>query len=188
VRKVLVSPAADEAARRWHQWALVGRIARSHGNRGEVIVDPYTDFPERRFAPGAAVCVGRAGQVESFRVRSMRIHRGRPIVGLDGVDSINAAERLATAEIRVPLEDLTPLPDGVFYRHDLVGCAVETVAGLQVGVVSAVEGSDAGSRLVVGEGHAEVLVPLAAPICVSIDVPARKIVIDPPAGLLDLNR
>jgi 16S rRNA processing protein RimM len=115
------------------------------------------------------------------------MHRGRPIVGLDGVDSIDEAERLAAAEIRVPPGDLTPLPDGVFYRHDLVGCAVETVGGLQVGVVSAVEGSDAGSRLVVGQGRAEVLVPLAAPICVSIDVPARKIVIDPPAGLLDLN-
>ena len=183
-----MGPSTDEAARAWAQWVLVGRVARTHGNRGEVIVDPHTDFPERRFAPGAVLHVGRRGHVESHRVRSLRIHRQRPIIGLDGIDTIGAAERLAAAEIKIPPGDLTPLPDGVFYRHDLVGCAVETVTGLQVGVVSAVEGSEGESRLIVGKGRAEVLVPLAAPICVSIDVPARKIVIDPPAGLLDLNR
>jgi 16S rRNA processing protein RimM len=183
-----MGPAADEAAREWEEWVLVGRVARTHGNRGEVIVDPHTDFPERRFAPGAVLHVGWFGQVESFRVRSLRIHRGRPVIGLDGVDTIDAAERLAAAEIRIPLGDLTPLPDGMFYRHDLVGCAVETVGGLQVGVVSAVEGSEGEGRLIVGKGRSEVLVPLAAPICVSIDVSARKIVIDPPPGLLDLNR
>ena len=183
-----MGPSVDQAAREWNEWVLVGRVARTHGNRGEVIVDPHTDFPDRRFAPGAVLHVGRPGHVESFRVRSLRIHRRRPIIGFDGVDTIDAAEGLAAAEIRIPARDLTPLPGGTFYRHDLVGCAVETLAGLQVGVVSAVEGSEEGSRLIVGEGRAEVLVPLAAPICVKIDVPARRIVIDPPAGLLDLNR
>jgi 16S rRNA processing protein RimM len=183
-----MGPSTDEAARAWAQWVLVGRVARTHGNRGEVIVDPHTDFPERRFAAGAVLHVGLRGQVESFTVRSLRMHGGRPVIGLDGVDTIDAAERLAAAEIRIPPEDLTPLPDGTFYKHDLVGCAVETVAGLPVGVVTAVEGSEGEGRLIVGEGRFEVLVPLAAPICVSIDVPGRKIVIDPPAGLLDLNR
>ena len=178
---------AERASREWDQWVLVGRVARAHGNRGEVIVDPHTDFPERRFAPGELLHIGGAGHVESFRVRSLRIHRGRPIIGLDGIDTIDAAEALAAAEIRIPPGDLMPLPGGTFYRHDLVGCTVETMAGVMVGVVSAVEGGEEGSRLVVREGRAEVLVPLAAPICVKIDVGARRIVIDPPAGLLDLN-
>jgi ribosomal 30S subunit maturation factor RimM len=136
----------------------MGRAA-SHAPTG--IASSWTRTPiDRRFA--RARSTSDAQHVESFRVRSLRIHRRRPIIGFDGVDTIDAAEGLAAAEIRIPPRDLMPLPGGTFYRHDLVGCAVETLAGLQVGVVSAVEGSEEGSRLIVGEGRAEVLGALAA--------------------------
>ena len=56
----------------------------------------------------------------------MRFQQGRPVIGLDGVETMNDAEALAGAELRVPVERLAPLPAGTFYRHDLVGCEVET--------------------------------------------------------------
>ncbi|HVB37437.1 MAG TPA: PRC-barrel domain-containing protein, partial [Vicinamibacterales bacterium] len=87
----------------------------------------------------------------------------------------------------VPAADLMPLPDATFYRHDLIGCDVETVGGSPVGTVAAVEGTLEMSRLVVRSARGEVLVPLVAGICVLVDPAARKIVIDPPEGLLDLN-
>ncbi len=68
-----------------------------------------------------------------------------------------------------------------------MGCRVETRAGLLVGTVRRVEGPQNGSRLVVDGSRGEVLVPLADAICVLVDVSARRIVIDPPEGLLDLN-
>ncbi len=168
--------------------ALVGRIARSHGNRGQVIVNPDSDFPDERFRPGAELFVERGGAVTRLTVTSVRFQQGRPILGLDGFDSIDAAEGLAGLELRIPAEQLTALPPGTFYRHDLIGCRVERRDGSTVGTVADVDGTMQASRLVVATADGEVLVPLADEICRSIDVKAKRIVIDAPEGLIDLNR
>jgi 16S rRNA processing protein RimM len=171
----------------WDEMAVVGRIARAHGIRGQVIVNLETDFPEGRFRPGAELFLNRGGVVEPLTVTTVRFQRERPVIGLHGVDDMNAANALAGVELRVPVEWLAPLPEGMFYRHDLVGCDVETRAGEQVGVVKDVEGTMSGSRLVVETALGEVLVPLAVEICTTIDPPRRRIVIEPPEGLLELN-
>jgi 16S rRNA processing protein RimM len=132
--------------------------------------------------------VRRAGRIETLRLSSARVHKGRPIVGIEGVDTMNDAEALAGLELRVPPEALEPLPPGVFYRHDLVGCRVETAGGEAVGEVTAVEGEMVSSRLVVRSPDGDVLIPLVETICVSVDPTARRIVVDPPEGLLDVNR
>ena len=75
--------------------AVVGRIARAHGNRGQVIVDPATDFPEERFKPGSVLHIRRGDATESLTIESVRFHRGRPIIGLAGIDTMDAAEALA---------------------------------------------------------------------------------------------
>jgi 16S rRNA processing protein RimM len=172
----------------WDVMVVVGRVARPHGRHGQVVVNPETDFLEARFQPGKVLFALRGGSVEALRVEAVRFQRGRPIVGIDGIGSITAAEALAGLELRVPLAELAALPAGSFYRHDLVGCAVELVSGELLGRVSRVEGDSVGSRLVVATSEGDVLVPLAAHICVTVDPGARKIVIDPPEGLLEANR
>lgn len=172
----------------WNECALVGRVARAHGNRGQVIVNPETDFVEERFRVGAELLANRAGRIERLRVTAMRVHLGRPVVAFDLVDSMDAAEAMAGVELRVPADELAPLPDGMFYRHDLVGCRVETTGGVEVGAVTSVEGELGASRLVVAAPGGDILIPLADAICVVIDIAARRIVIDPPEGLLELNR
>lgn len=174
--------------RAWEEMVTVGRVARRHGNRGAVIVNPETDFPEARFGPGRVVYVRRGADIEPLTINGVRVQQGRPIVAFEAVDTMTQAEALAGTELRVPVADLAPLPRGAFYRHDLVGCRVVTVAGEPVGVVAAVEGDLDVSRLVVETPEGEVLVPIAREICVRIDPQAREITIDPPEGLLDLNR
>ena len=100
---------------------------------------------------------------------------------------MDAAEALAGLELRVTLDTLQSLPAGSFYHHDLIGCEVVTSNGVPIGRVSGVEGNAAGSRLVVRGRAGEVLIPLAEGICVEVDVVARRIVVEPPEGLLDLN-
>lgn len=165
----------------------MGWIARPHGLRGQVVVNLETDFPEERFQPGAELFVERRGVVEPLRLTSVRFQNQRPVVGIAGVDTVDAAEPLAGLELRVPADRLAALPRGTFYRHDLVGCRVETDAGTPVGVVREVEGTLDGSRLVVAGVNGDVLIPLASEICTAIDPSAKRIVIDPPEGLLDLN-
>jgi 16S rRNA processing protein RimM len=174
----------------WDEMAVVGQIARPHGIRGQVIVNLDTDFPHDRFRPGAELFVRRstgAADAESLIIETVRFQHERPVIAFQGVDDMNAAIRLAGSELRVPVERLAPLPPATFYRHDLVGCVVETVAGARVGEVSEVEGSMALSRLVVATPGGEVLVPMVADICQSIDVAGKRIVIAPPDGLLELN-
>ena len=167
--------------------AVVGRIARAHGNRGQVIVDVTTDFPEQRFRPGAELFVERRGRVELLTLTAVRFQRDRPVIGIAGVETMDDAEALAGLELRIPIEQLMPLPAGVFYQHDLVGCTVETGSGEIVGTVREVDRAGGGERLVVAGKRGEVLIPLAAEICTTIDPAGKRIVIDPPEGLLDLN-
>ena len=174
-------------AMKWDEMAFVGTIARAHGLRGQVIVNPETDFPEERFGPGSEVFILRGGQVEPLVVDTLRFHHERPVIAFRGIDDIDVASPLAGSELRVPVDRLVALPPGTFYRHDLIGCAVETVDGAQVGTVTDVEGTLSGSRLVVKAEGGELLVPIVEQICRSIDPAARRIVIDPPAGLLEIN-
>lgn len=172
----------------WEALVVVARVARPHGLRGEVILDADTDFPEERFRPGASVLVQEAGEVRALTVRSSRLHKGRPIVGFEGVDVIEAAEPLVGHELRIEPAALMPLPPGAFYHHDLVGCRVETVDGEQVGTVTRVDGAGGASRLTVDGPAGEQLVPLVDEICREIDPGAKRIVIAAPDGLLGLNR
>jgi 16S rRNA processing protein RimM len=171
----------------WDDMVLVGRVARAHGNRGQVIVDPATDFPDERFKVGSVLHIRRGDAIEPITVESARFHRGRPIVGLAGIDTMNAAEALAGAELRVAIDALQPLPAGSYYHHDLIGCAVVTPLGETVGRVKSVDGDGAGSRLVVEHTSGDVLIPMVDGICVAVDVAGRQIVVAPPEGLLDLN-
>ncbi len=170
---------------------LIGRVARAHGNRGQVIVNLETDFPEERFQPGRVVRVGAVDRAVPRRIETVRFHQGRPVVALEGVATMNDAEALAGAELWVPASELAPLPAGTFYRHDLVGCEVRRVAaggaGAVIGRVVGVAGTLERSHLVVEGSRGEVLIPLTAAICVTVDPAARLIVVDPPEGLLEAN-
>jgi 16S rRNA processing protein RimM len=171
---------------------LVGTIERPHGLRGEVVVNPLTDFPEARFAPGASLLTARAGQVpgdgaRSLRIEDVRWHKGRPLVLFAAVETVEDAEGLRGLGLFIAAAARPALEAGLFYETDLVGCRVETTDGRSVGEVRRVEGAPGASVLAIDGPGGEVLVPLADDICRVIDPAARRIVIDPPAGLLELN-
>lgn len=166
---------------------LVGRIARPHGIRGHVFVSPETDFVEERFAPGSVLWLQSAGGEEALTIVASRIQNGRPVVAFEGRTTIEAIEPLVGATLWIPEDALPALAQGVYYHHQLVGCVVETKSGQQVGEVTRVEGGIGGTLLIVTGARGEVLVPFAADICTGVDVDGRRITIDAPEGLLELN-
>ena len=173
----------------WDDAILVGVVARTHGNRGEVIVNSETDFPEERFRQGARLMTRRKdGSLATMEVVTMRMHQGRPVILFAGVTSMNDAELLAGQELRVADEARNGerLNDGEYYHRDLIGCSVVTESGEPVGEVTAIEGARGATRLVVRSRRNEVLIPLADEIC-TVDVAARRITVRPPEGLLELN-
>jgi 16S rRNA processing protein RimM len=109
------------------------------------------------------------------------------VIGLEGIETMDDAERLAEAELKVPAATLAPLPEKTFYRHQLVGCEVQDTDGRLIGEVAAVEGSLEMSRLVINAPHGEVLIPLVDAICVEVAPAERRIRIKAPEGLIELN-
>ena len=115
---------------------LVGRVARPHGIRGQVIVNPETDFPGDRFRQGQPLLIGSADHAVERRIDAVRFHQGRPILALAGIETIDEAERLAGAEVWVRQEALEPGRDSARLSDqilNLVGrenTAVQATLGL----------------------------------------------------------
>lgn len=169
---------------------VVGRIAKTHGVRGELVVEVRTDEPEERFAVGATLRtrLPRSAEVRRFTVESAREHSGRLLVQLAGVTDRTAADALRGALFLVDSEDLGPSDDpDEFYDHELEGLRVELTDGTVVGTVREVLHSAAGELLSVraaGDGR-EILIPFVTAIVPTVSVADGLIVIDPPEGLLD---
>jgi 16S rRNA processing protein RimM len=166
---------------------LVGRVARTHGIRGHVLVNPETDFVAERFHEGAQFWTRVDGREQVLTIADARVEGRRPILAFDGYHTMEAADGLAGAELRVPESSLQALPDGSYYLHQLIGCRVVTIEGTPVGEVGRVDGGAGAAVLAVNGSRGEVLVPLAQEICVGIDVGARLIRVRMPEGLLELN-
>jgi 16S rRNA processing protein RimM len=165
-------------------------VVRPHGIRGEVAVEVRTDDPGRRFAAGSVLGTDPR-EAGPLTVVSTRWHSGRLLVSFAGITDRTRAEPLRDVWLTVNAAQLAaPEDPDEFHDHELVGLTVVTTAGEQVGVVTDVRHH--GQDLLVIEPAAgsqrrgEVLVPFVAAIAVDVDVAHGQMVIDPPAGLLDL--
>lgn len=164
----------------------IARIARPQGIRGEVIADLLTDFPERFATLEIAHLRWPDGRVEKLALERARIHKGRVLLKFAGCEDRDAAERFRDASVMVTREELVELPADTWYDFELVDCDVRTTEGVNLGRVVEIHRYGAAPLLVVKDEAREVLIPLAHSICVEIDPANKRIVVDPPEGLLDL--
>ncbi|TWS21414.1 ribosome maturation factor RimM [Tsukamurella asaccharolytica] len=168
---------------------VIGRVAKSHGIRGEIVVEVRTDSPELRFADGA-VLTGRRPREKNTRtytVAASRNHSGRLLVRLQGVTDRTAADELRGTLFLIDSADVEPSDDpDEFYDHELEGLAVRTVDGEDVGVIAEVLHAPGGELLSVkAPDGREILIPFVTAIVPVIDVAAGVVTVDPPDGLLD---
>lgn len=169
---------------------VVGRVAKSHGVRGELVVEVRTDEPEARFAPGSTLRgrLARSKEVREFTVESAREHSGRLLVQVSGVEDRTAADALRGTLFLVDSDDLGPSQDpDEYYDHELEGLRVELADGTVVGTVTEVLHSAAGELLAVraADDGREILIPFVMAIVPTVSVADGLVVIDPPEGLLD---
>ncbi|HEX4725449.1 MAG TPA: ribosome maturation factor RimM [Pseudonocardiaceae bacterium] len=166
----------------------VGRVVKAHGIRGELMVDVSTDSAEFRFAVGAVLFVtSRDGSVSrTLTVTAARPHSGRLLVYFDGVVGRDAAEELRGAVLSANPDDLPAIDDpDEFYDHQLEGLAAVTVSGDVVGTVREVMHGAGGELLVIDRTDgAETLVPFVRAIVPEVDLAGRRVLLDPPDGLL----
>jgi 16S rRNA processing protein RimM len=166
---------------------VIGRITRPHGIRGEVVVEIHTDSPDERFRVGAELGTDPES-VGPLRISELRAHQGRLLVLFDGFADRDVSEHLRGVYLVVD-QDSVPIPEDPdeFLDHQLVGLAVCTPEGEQLGTVLRIEHVPANDLLVVGRpGGGEALVPFVRAIVPEVDLPGRRVVVTPPGGLFDL--
>jgi 16S rRNA processing protein RimM len=149
----------------------VGRVAKAHGVRGEVVVSLLTDRLER-VAPGAVLFTGD----RELHIVASRPHQKHHIVSFAGVETREAADALHGAVLKAePLDD-----DEELWVHELIGATVVALDGSTVGTVESVQANPASDLLVLDGGA---LVPVVFVVERRDD---GAVVVDLPEGLLDL--
>jgi 16S rRNA processing protein RimM len=170
----------------WENLVVIGRVARAQGRRGEVVVQPASDAVER-FRHLTHVFLEGTDEPR-YEVSSVRLHKGRPVLGLTGITEIGEAKQLQGKEIRISSDDLAPLPEDVYYHFQLVGSTVVDREQGEIGEVVELLTTGGTDLLVVTRPTGgEVFVPLCADICRHIDPAGKRIDVDAPEGLVELN-
>ncbi len=164
----------------------IGTIRKTHGRHGEVAAEIQTDFPDR-FGAGEELLLTDGRTVAARFLEGSWFRKGRVILKFAGCDSIAAAEMLVGSSIVVPQKARRPLPPGVVYLADLIGCTVREM-GRTLGVVEALVETGASVLLQVRTPEGELLVPFAAEICQKVDVEKQEIQVQLPEGLREINR
>lgn len=170
---------------------VVGRVVKSHGIRGELVVEVRTDEPELRFAVGTQLRghKRRESKTSSYTVEAAREHSGRLLLRLEGVSDRDTADALRGTLFVVDSDDLPPSQDSdEFYDHELEGLIAWTVGGEQIGTVIEVLHSAAGELLSIrptGQDSGEILVPFVSAIVTAVSIADGTVTIDPPEGLLN---
>ena len=113
-----------EAVPNWLELVTVGRVARAQGRKGEVAVNPLTDFPDRFEKLNRVFTDNDDGSVTALLLQWVRLHGGRPVIKFEGITGIEEAERLSGRELRIPESELEPLPKGSHYHFRVLGCGV----------------------------------------------------------------
>ena len=165
---------------------VVAKIVKPHGLSGEVVLESFTDVKGRLSNTPCFLLLDDSKVVRRLEVKSHRFFNGRHVLAFEGVDSRQDAEALRDLELGVPGEELGKLEPERFFVHDLIGMSVLLKNGTNVGTIHNVIHTKGGDILEVGD-HGEKLIPFAAEICVEVDPEKRRITIDPPEGLLQLN-
>ena len=173
----------------------IARIARTRGNRGEVLADLHTDNPDRfddlgevwlEFDDGARRTRTPEETPAKKTLEDVWDHKGRKVLKFRGVDTISDAETVVGCWVMIPADQAVKLPEGTYFNHDLVGCTVIGIDGTLIGTVKDVLDIADNSQLVVRGDSREYLIPTVKNICMEVSIPDKRITINPPEGLMDL--
>lgn len=165
----------------------VARATKTRGLKGELVADLLTDFPERFETVSRLFGIGPQGERHELDLEKHWFQNDRVVLKFSGYDNIESAQTLVGFSFALPEEERVELPSDEFYDWELEGCSVETNSGEVVGKVIRILRTGGVELLAVeDDSQREHLIPMAQTIIVSIDISRRKILIDPPEGLLDL--
>ena len=169
------------------EFITLARVVKTQGRHGEVAVELHSDVPDRLHQGLRLFALAEDGSRRELTIEDAWPHKDFVVLKFAGVDSISEAEPLVGCELQVPRSERAQLEQGAAYVSDLVGCTLID-HGKEVGVISDVQfGAGEAPLLVVGSGKSELEIPFAQEFLVRVDLEAKRIEMNLPEGLLDVN-
>ncbi|TCI27456.1 ribosome maturation factor RimM [Exiguobacterium sp. SH3S2] len=167
-------------------WLNVGKIANTHGLKGELKLLAATDFPEERFKIGETLYLDVDGKKMPLEVTTYRPHKQFHLVTFKGLDNINLVEKYKGMSLYVHAGNVHELPEHEFYYHEIIGCEA-VVDGEVIGVVEDIfETNGANDVWVIKRpGKTDALIPYIESVVKDIDVEAKRVIITPIPGMID---
>lgn len=162
------------------EYIEIGKVVNTHGLKGELRIESWSDFDEVRYRKGNTVYLETEEGYLPFQVQSFRIHKGSPLVVFRGYGDINLVEKYKGCVVCIDANDRHELPEGEYYADELIGLRAVDEDGREVGEVTAVEetrGAQKNLRIRMPEGK-EFLLP---------DIPAFVKEVDPENGVIRIH-
>lgn len=164
-------------------WLVVGKIRRPHGVAGDVLVEVYTDFPDR-FKPKAVVYAGE-NHIQ-LTIRRQRSHNDGILLGFNDYSTPEQVGRFRNQFLYVVEEDALELPEGEFYYHELLGLSVIDEDGESLGKVTEIMQTGANDVYVVtNNAGREILLPAIAEVILDVDLVSKIIKVHLLPGLIE---
>jgi 16S rRNA processing protein RimM len=169
----------------------VGHLNKAHGTKGEIFIWPLTDHPESTFAPGVDLYLGDTNgdlpaDPPTVRIESSRAYRRGFLVRFEGVYDRVGVEPLLDHYVLRAVEQLEELAEGETFYHDLLGMEVVTVEGERLGEVIEIYELKPADLLEIRGPDKDFMIPYISEMVQSVSVADNRIVLDPPAGLLEV--
>src|SRR5688572_6213436 len=125
------------------------------------------------------------GDRRELKIERFFFQKNRIVLKFAGVDSIETAETLRDTEVCISEAEAVELEEDEYFDWELEGCEVETVEGEKIGTVREVLRTGGTEVLIIDGAERELMIPFAESICTEVDVEGKRVIVDPPEGLLE---
>jgi len=162
----------------------IGKITKTRGLKGEVVISPLTDDPERFFLLKEVWISGKE-KSKIFQIEKVKKFKEKIFLKFQGIDSPEAAMPLVNSFLEIQKESLPPLPQNRYYVFDIIGLEVLTTQGKKIGVIKDVISLPANDVYTVKSGTKEYDIPATKEVVKKIDLHKKIMIIEPLEGLLE---
>ena len=162
----------------------IGKITSTRGLKGEVVIFPYTDDPDRFFLLKEVWVSGKKTS-QLFQIEKIKKLKQNVSLKFQGVNSPEAAMPLVNSFLEIEREKLLPLPQNRYYIFDIIGLKVLTKQGEEIGTIEDVVSLPANDVYVVRKNKKEYNIPAIKEVVSKIDLDKKIMVIQPLKGLLE---
>jgi len=164
---------------------LMGKIAATHGIRGQLRIVPYSGMADNLLSCGSILVKDASGRIQQHDVSAATIHGKKLLVSLKGFVGINEVLHFVGCEVLLNKEQLSAPEEDEYYWYDLIGMKVVTSDGVDLGTLDSIIETGSNDVYVAVSSEREYLIPAFSDF-VSVDVQSRLITVTPFEGLFDL--